>query len=223
MNIINMKQLTFTIILLLSVLSVSAQDDGQESLSIQSVIDACVAMRDAVASKDTDAIRQSAAELKKLNTSDFNTLRNMDGSDASLKGHLVFSEEFADSLAEGKDAYGKADDINRERSERGQTADGSILTKTCFVKAKKSVRYIFPAKGPQELAVVAEAGGLVTMKIHVTNDQGLDKRYDDIKDVKKGRPQRKTSFVLPKNLMNTVELVIINRGKKDSSFVVISN
>ena len=133
------------------------------------------------------------------------------------------AEAFADSIAEGKDVYGKADDMNRSTAHRGQTSDGSILTKTCFVKAGKSTKYSFASKGHQELAVVAEAGGLVTMKIHVTNNAGLDKRFDDTKNVKKGMPQRKTSFELPTDRRNTVELEIINCGKKDCSFVVISN
>lgn len=87
----------------------------------------------------------------------------------------------------------------------------------------QSTKYSFASKGRQELAVVAEAGGLVTMKIHVTNNSGLDKRYDDIDDVKIGRPQRMTCFDLPANKRNTVELEIINCGDKDCSFVVISN
>lgn len=106
---------------------------------------------------------------------------------------------------------------------RGQTANGSILTKTCFVKAGESTKYTFTSQGHQELAVVAEAGGLVTMKIHVTNNVGLDKRYDDTKNVRKGEPHRKTSFELPTNCKNLVELEIVNCCERDCSFVVISN
>lgn len=69
----------------------------------------------------------------------------------------------------------------------------------------------------------AEAGGLVTMRIHVTNSAGLNKRFDDTRDVKKGQPHRQTSFELPTDKKNTVELEVINCSKKDISFVVISN
>ena len=92
-----------------------------------------------------------------------------------------------------------------------------------FVKAGKSTKYNFFSKGHQELAVVAENGGLVTMKIHVTNSAGLDVRHDDTKSVKRGLPQRKTSFELPTDRRNTVELEVVNCGNKDISFVVISN
>jgi len=218
-----MRTLFISLLTVLGILTVSAQDQVDESLSIDATINACIAMRDAVANNDSAAIKQSAKDLKAAGTTSFNSLRCKDDSIASLNGHLVFDEAFADSIAEGKDVYGKADDLTRSTAHRGQTADGSILTKTCFVKAGKSTKYTFASKGHQELAVVAEAGGLVTMKVHVTNSAGLDKRFDDTKNVKKGMPQRKTVFELLSDRRNTVELEIINCGNKDCSFVVISN
>ena len=218
-----MRQLLIIGLYAFGVLTTSAQNFTADSMSIDAVFDACIAMRDAVSSNNSAAIKQSAKDLKAAGTVNFNSLRCNDDSIASLNGHLVFDEAFADSLANGKDVFDKADDLSRSTAHRGQTADGSILTKTCFVKAGKSTKYSFASKGHQELAVVAEAGGLVTMKIHVSNTAGFDKRYDDTKNVKKGMPQRKTSFELPTDKRNTVELEIINCGKKDCSFVVISN
>ena len=218
-----MKRIIFSVICVISAMTSFAQDNATDSLSIDAAIVACIAMRDAVAANDSAAIKQSANDLKAVGTTSFISLRCKDDSIASLNGHLVFDEAFADSLAKGKDVYDKADDLNRSSAHRGQTTDGSILTKTCFVKAGKSTKYLFASKGHQELAVVAEAGGLVTMKIHVTNTAGLDKRFDDTKNVKKGMPQRKTTFELPTDRRNTVELEVINCGAKDCSFVVISN
>lgn len=205
-------------------ITLSAQNEEADSLSIQAAIDACISMRDAVAANDTAAIRQSAKDLHAAGTAYFVSLRCKDDSIASLNGHLIFDEEFADSLAVGSlYIYEKADEINRPKRHRGQTSDGSILTKTCFVKAGKSTKWTFASKGHQEIAVVAEAGGLVTMKIHVTNSAGLDIRKDDTKAVHQGLPQRKTSFELPTDRRNIVELEIVNCGEKDCSFVVISN
>ena len=221
-----MKHILITLLSALGVLTASAQDETNNNLSIDAAVNACIAMRDAVANNDSAAIKQSANALKSAGTTSFNSLRCKDDVDMeapSLNGHLVFDEAFADSLAEGKDVYGKADDMNRSSAHRGQTSDGSILTKTCIVKAGKSSKYTFASKGHQELAVVAEAGGLVTMKIHVTNSAGLDRRFDDTKNVKKGMPQRKTSFELPTDRRNIVELEIVNCSNKDCSFVVISN
>ena len=220
-----MKKIVLIVFSLFCALNISAQEDASEKLGIQTVIDACIALRDAVATGDTVAIRQSAEDLKAVKAVSFNSLRCKDESISSLDGHLVFDEAFADSLAAGNTSvYQQANDMNnRSSAYRGQTADGSYLTKTCMVKAGQSTKYTFSSKGHQELAVVAEAGGLVTMKIRVTNNAGLDRRYDDTKNVKTGLPQRKTSFDLPTNRRNVVELEIINCGNKDCSFVVISN
>lgn len=219
-----MKRLVIIALSVFCAFSAYAQDATNENMEIQAVIDACISMRDAVAAGDTAAIRQSGKDLKASGATGFNSLRCKDDSISSLNGHLVFDGAFADSLAAGNTAvYDKADDMNRSTAHRGQTTDGSYLTKTCFVKAGKSTKWTFASKGHQELAVVAEAGGLVTMKIRVTNSAGLDKRFDDTKLVKKGLPQRKTSFELPNDRKNTVELEVVNCGKKDCSFVVISN
>ncbi len=217
-----MRKITIFILSIVCTLNVSAQK--ADSLEIQAVIDACIAMRDAVAAGDTAAIRQSGLQLKSVGVTNFTSLRCKDDSIASLNGHLVFDEAFADSLAVGNiSVYAKADNMNSSTAHRGRTTDGSYFTKTCFVKAGKSTKWIFASKGHQELAVVAEAGGLVTLKIHATNSAGLDRRFDDTKSVRVGLPQRKTSFELPSDLRNTVELEILNCGKNDCSFVIISN
>lgn len=217
-----MKKVAFALIAALSALSVQAQQSGD--MQIQAVMDACIALRDAAAAGDAAALRLSAQSLREAGVAHFDSLQCSDDSIGSLKGHLVFNEAFADSLAAGNAAiYDRADDMNTSKAHRGQTTDGSYLTKTCFVPAGKSTTWTFGSMGHQEVAVVAEAGGLVTMKIHVTNSGGLDRRYDDTKAVRRGMPQRKTSFELPTSRRNTVEVEIVNCGQKDCSFVVISN
>ena len=220
-----MKRICVFISILFCTISLFAQENSADTFSIDGVMNACIRLRNAVADNDTLSIQQSAEDLRSFVIGDFYGLRCKDDTVASLKGHLVFDENFADSIVSNKDAaFHHSDEINKRTiSMRGQSADGSILTKTCFVKAGESTKYSFRAKGHQELAVVAEAGGLVTMKIHVTNSAGLNERHDDTKDVTKGRPHRKTSFELPTNKTNTVELVVFNCGDNDISFVVISN
>ena len=219
-----MKRISFIFAIIISALSVSAQETSIDTLSIDNAMNICIRLRDAAATNDTIAIQQSAEDLRNLKICNFNSLRCKDDTIASLNGHLIFDENFADSLAKDSDAYLRADEILlRSEEQRGQNPDGSISTKTCFVKAGSSTKHSFRAKGHQELAVVAEAGGLVTMKIHVTNSAGLDERHDDTKDVAKGRPHRKTSFELPTNKTNIVELEVLNCCDKDISFVVISN
>lgn len=219
-----MKKITLFIASLFFVSFAHAQsDDEVEFVEIQAAYNACITFRDAAITGDTALIRPAAEGLRGAQTCDFASLRCSAGSEESLNGHLVFNVAFADSLADGRDAYGKADDLNRTSTTRGQYDDGKVHSKTCFVRAGKSTKYTFPSRGHQELAVVAESGGLVTVKIHVTNRAGLNVRYDDTKDVHQGRPQRKAVFELPTDRTNTVELEIVNCGKKDCSFVVISN
>ena len=216
-----MKRFSLFLMFVFSVFPLLAQENDSDA-KVQEVYQACIAMRDAASAKDTAAINQSANLLKACQTKEFAALRSKQEKE-SLDGHLIFDEECAKQLAEGKDAYQQSDSICGIRTERGQTANGAIKTKTCFAKAGKSVKYTFPSKNKQILAVVAEAGGRVTMKVHVTNKKGLNKRYDDTTSVRLGLPNRKTTFMLPGDCVNTVELKVVNCSKKDISFVVISN
>lgn len=219
-----MKKIALIILSLLYAVNVSSQEAENECLKIQSVMDVCIAMRDAVAVGDTTAIRQSSLALESVGVRAFNDIECLDDSIGSLNGHLVFDEAFADSLAEGKlHVYDNADEMEKSIRTRGYTTDGRVFTKTCFVKAGKSTKWVFNSKGYQELAVIAEANGRVTMKIHVTNSNGLDKRYDDRKLVKIGMNKRQRTFHLPENMKNKVELEVVNCGSEDCSFVIISN
>lgn len=213
----------FTLFVCISTFNISAQEINDSTDIIQSAIDACIAMRDAAAAGDSTVLVQSARELRECDAVNFNSLRCQDDTIGSLNGHLVFDEAFADSLATSDDIYRHADDMNRTATHRGRTADGSVLTRTCFVKAGKSTRYTFSSKGHQELAVVAESGGLVSMKVHCTNNAGLNEWHNDTRDFRAGRPQRKIAFDLPNNRRNTVELEVFNCTGRDISFVVISN
>lgn len=221
-----MKYRFLTLLLLLFSLNLSAQEAPAQptaetdsvSTEMQSVIDTFIAMRDAVAAGNKDAIIRAAENLEDADITDFHKLSCKDDTICSPDGHMIFDLAYADSLVTGR-----PHDPLEAGTARGQSPDGSLRTKTCFVKAGKSTRYTFPSSGHQELAVVAEVGGLVTMRIHVTNSAGLDQRYDDTTKVRQGMPQRKRSFDLPKNKRNNVELEIINCGSKDCSFVVISN
>lgn len=217
-----MKQILF-FLLMISFSAVRAQEIETDSMSIDAVFEACVAMQKSLENNDTLALVGAAVKLKEANATSFTSLRCKDDTISSLNGHFVFNEAFVDSLEAGKDAYSNADHINRSTTHRGQTSDGSILTKTCFVKAGKSTRYAFASRGRQELGIITEPGGRVYVRVHVTNLSGLDARYNDDRNAVKGTRRYRKAFDLPKRLRNTVELEVINKGSKDTSFVVISN
>lgn len=212
------------IVLLFCLVALFANISAQNVLSIDEAFKACVAMQESLVNRDSVALKKAASKLKKADVVMFSSLRCKDDSVASLNGHFVFDSDFADSVALGKDVYADSDDIvARSINNRGQTSDGSILTKTCLVKAGRSTKYIFVARGRQELGVVTEPGGKVAVRIHVTNKNGLNEWHNDNKNAKKGTSRFKTAFTLPENRNNKVELEVVNRGNKNISFVVISN
>ncbi|MBP5548832.1 MAG: hypothetical protein J6X58_08095 [Bacteroidales bacterium] len=215
------RKLSFALLFILFC-SLNALSQNNQDTVFETVFNACVSMRDAAATHDTAALRQAAGMLRKCNVAKLQ-LRPLQEYDGTLDGHLLFDEDFADSLIADTTFMSRSESfvksIEQDRSQRGGSSAKAV---TCFAKAEKTYKYSFRASGPQKIAVVAESGGLVTLKVHVTNRDGLDERYDDQDDVWKGRPYRRVSFNLP-NKANTIELEIINCSKKDISFHIISN
>ena len=231
-----MKSLIVTVLACMSSVVLSAQERVNDSVvianedscsteSIQAAIDACLLLAESAKSKDTIALQKAKGAMEECKLSDFGSLRSQNRDEnESLEGHLVFNVAFADSLATGKDAYKNADNINRSSTHRGQMQPGEILTKTCFVKAKGKSVYTFPSHDRQELAVVAEPGGLITTRVHAVNKtKGINEWHNDTVDVAKGRNSRKTSFNLPSQPRSQVTLEITNCTNKDITVVVISN
>ena len=202
-----------------------ANEDSCSTESIQAAIDACLLLAESSVSNDTVSIRKAKEAMQECNLSDFGSLRSQNRDEnESLEGHLVFNVAFADSLANGKDAYKNADNINRSSTHRGQVQAGGILTKTCFIKANGKSLYTFNSRDRQELAVVAEPGGLITTRVHAVNKtMGINEWHNDTVDVSKGRNSRKTAFNLPHSPKSQVTLEITNCTNQDITVVVISN
>lgn len=205
--------------------AVIANEDSCSMEAIQSAIDACVMLAESAEANDTEALRKAKDAMEECRLAPFGSLRRQDKAESeSLDGHLVFNTAFADSLANGKDAYKNADIINKTAVHRGQMEPGQILTKTILVKAKGKSVYKFASRDRQELAVVAEPGGLVTTRIHAVNaKKGINEWHNDTTEVAKGKSSRKTAFTLPHSPRSQVTLEIINCTNKDISVVVISN
>ena len=231
-----MKSLIVTVLACMSSIVLSAQEcvndsvvianeDSCDTESIQAAIDACLLLAESAESKDTIALQKAKVAMEECKLSDFGSLRSQNrDKKESLDGHIVFNAAFADSLVSGKDAYKKANAINRSSAHRGQMQPGCILTKTCLVKANGKSVYSFTSYDRQELAVVAEPGGLITTRVHAVNKtKGINEWHNDTTDVTKGRNSRKTAFNLPHSPRSQVTLEITNCTNKDISVVVISN
>lgn len=203
-----------------------ANEDSCDTEEIQPVIDAFLMLAKSAESKDTLAIREALIAMKDCRLSIFGALKNESEEDEeSLDGHLVFNVFFADSLASGKDAYENAEKIDSLFTlKRDSMQSGSILTKTCLIGANKKSTYTFDSRERQELAVIAEPGGLITTRVHVVNEsKGVNEWHNDIVDVAKGRNSRKTAFTLPRSPKSKVTLEITNCINKNISVVIISN
>lgn len=200
-------------------------NESLDSLSIiQDVVNLCVDLSEAVECNDTAAIKQINEKIKSLDFGYFSLLTGNESDTYSLNGHMVFNKIFVDCLANGVDAFQKSDIINKMGKNKGQVKDGQTLTKTCFVKANETVSYSFDSSGYQELSVVTEPGGRITMRVHAVNaDKNYDKWFNDTKDVIPGRTMRKTSFTLPDVGTSKVTLEVKNCTNKDFTFFVISN
>lgn len=204
---------------------VFANENSCNTESIQSAVDACLLLVKSVESNNITALIEAKEAMQACKLTDFSSLKRKNQNDnESLNGHLVFNVAFVDSLIEGKNPYMNADEINKSMIHRGQMRPGEISTKTCFIKAKGNSVYTFTSHGRQELAVIAEPGGLITTRVHVTNkEKRINEWHNDIVDVAKGQNSRKAAFTLPCNSKSLVTLEIINCTGKDISVVVISN
>lgn len=220
---------------------VIANEDSCNVESIQSTIDACLLLAYAVERKNNGALLMAAQQMNECKISYFKKLREQDGDFKSFNGHLIFDVDYAlQILNMFHDEYirvyadrrenpydyvkNRADYINKKIMRRSQMQDGQIFTKTCFVKAHDKAIYSFESYDRQELAVVAEPGGFITIRVHVVNEQTrTNEWHNDTKDVTNGRNSRKAAFTLPHSPRSIITLEITNCTNKDISVVVISN
>lgn len=196
---------------------VSAQSLSQR---MQAVYDACVGMSMSVGSGSQTGLQAANKAFKACGVKEFTRLRLLAGKPLSLDGHFVFDEEFVDSLIAGRNVYKFAQRYAEKRMQRGVSGSGKVFSKTCAVGKQASVKYSFVSKGRQELAVVAEPGGRITLRVY---DRTHDKWYNDTKEVKRGMPSRCMVFDLPDDRCTQLEVEVVNTAKRNISFVLISN
>ncbi len=194
---------------------------GQKfSTNMQAAYEACLNMRKAIGSGSQTSLMAANKAFAACKTKTFEVLRCLTPDPLPLDGHFVFDEAFVDDLIEGRDVYKFAQRYARRGKNRGTSSSGQIFDKTCAVKGLSSVKFSFPSKGQQELAVVTEPGGLITLRIY---DKTNNKWYNDTEDVKIGRASRCMIMNLPENKRSVLEIEIINTVNKDISFVILSN
>lgn len=192
------------------------------SPAMQAVYDACLQLQSSINAGSTAGLRDANQQLKECNPSHFSSLKIVDEDQLpSLNGHFVFDYEFVDSLIVNRWVYEFAERYAERCAVRSTSSDkGKVFMRTCMAAANSSTRLTFRSRGHQELAVVAEPGGLVTLHVHDTTN---DTWYNDKIKVKKGLPSRALVFDLPTDKRCALEVEVINISDKNISFVVISN
>lgn len=188
------------------------------SPKIQQTYDACVQIREAIGS--VPELKIANERLKECETQPFTSLRITGDDYPTLDNHLVFDYEFIDSLIVNRKVYKFAQQYAERSLKRGKSniAVDVVYTRTCTVKGNSSVKLLYVDRGHQEIAVVTEPQGKVTLRI---NDKTHNKWYNDNVDETIGRESRFQIFDLPTSERSTIEIEVINLHDKDISFVVI--
>ena len=197
------------------------QNNLSMSLEMKNAYDACVAIRSALESNSIQNLYAANEIFKKYNTAPFNSLRSKDDKILSLNGHFIFNTDFIDSLIAGQNVYPHAQNIANRSTyvSRGLLAAGGILLKNGIVGKGSIAKYSFASRGYQELAIVTEPGGMVTLNVY---DKTNQKWYNDVKNVRKGMTTRFISFNSGDKRV-VIEFEVINTSDRDVSFVILSN
>lgn len=187
---------------------------------IRAAFEACTNMRAAIGTGSNAALQAANKALKACNPESFDNFTPLTGKEPSLDGHFIFNTTFVDSLLEERDVYRFAQRYATEKRQRATVSQGGIYLKNCLIPASSSTKYTFSARDVQELGIVTEPGGNVTLRIY---DKTQGKWYNDTENVTTGQPTRYRVIELPANTLTILEVEIINTADKDISLVVISN
>lgn len=208
-----------TICFMLLSLGLNAQE---LSPKVKNAYDACMQLQSAIGSGSTPTLREANRNLKECKTTYFSSLEIEDEEfQPSFNGHFLFDYEFVDSLIVNRAVYQFAQRYAERCAKRSiSSSSREVYTRTCMVGGKTSTKMTYVSRGHQELALVTEPGGLITIRIH---DLKHNKWYNDNTMENEGLPSRIRVFDLPTSEIATIEVEVINRSEKDVSFVVISN
>lgn len=214
------KGILAIVVLMLMARDMSAQ--SQLSTEMQKAFDVCWALRTAISTGNTAGLKSANEDFKRCKVRDFFTLRQQKSDIVSLNGHFVWDEEFVDSLIVGRNVRKFAQRYAEKRARRGTSGSGGkrVCIKSIAVKKKGNARFKFPSSNHQELVVITEPQGKISLRVHCKKTK---KWYNDDDDVNDGRAYRQQIFDIPEGVKDTVEVEVINCGNNDISFVIITN
>lgn len=214
------KGILAIVVLILMAQNISAQ--SQLNTEMQKVFDVCWALRTAISTGNTAGLISANRDFKKCKVKDFFSLRPLESDIVSLNGHFVWDEVFVDSLIDGRNVRKFAQRYAENRAQRGTsgTSGDRVYIKSSAVKKKGKAMFTFKSSNHQELVVITEPQGMISLRIYCKKTK---KWYNDDEDVNDGRAYRQQIFDIPEGVNETIEVEVINCSDNDISFVVISN
>ncbi len=209
------------LIALIAWLATGATLGAQDLKTIKPVFEACKNLREAIRNGTPESLRAANKTLKSMKTQHFGSLRPSGGNSISLNGHFLFDSEFIDSLLVNRKTYTYAQRYADRSKQRGTGKKGYIYMSTVGIKKNSTMKYTFTANGNQELGIVTEPGGAISIKVYDKSNKKM--LFRDTKDINKGQPSRSCTFTLPQGKRCLIELEISNRSNKDISLAVVGN
>lgn len=182
--------------------------EAEEPDEVDMIVGSMMTVRDAVANGDSIAI---AGEMERLASTDIKINDEIRPEDYAGSSESLFLETWKDAIHGSK--------LTRDR---GVDRDGSKVTTRRFNVAKgSSVKFTVKCSSRLSVAVVPEAGGLVTMRLHAYNRHGFDRHFDDTEKFHQGKSYRKKKISVP-DMPTKVEIEVINRSPKNISYTLIT-
>lgn len=182
--------------------------ESEEPDEVDMIVGSMMTVRDAVANGDSIAI---AGEMERLASTDIKINDEIRPEDYAGSSESLFLETWKDAIHGSK--------LTRDR---GVDRDGSKVTTRRFNVAKgSSVKFTVKCSSRLSVAVVPEAGGLVTMRLHAYNRHGFDRHFDDTEKFHQGKSYRKKKISVP-DMTTKVEIEVINRSPKNISYTLIT-
>ena len=182
--------------------------ESEELDEVDMIVGSMMTVRDAVANGDSIAI---AGEMERLASTDIKINDEIRPEDYAGSSESLFLETWKDAIHGSKLTRG-----------RGVDRDGLKVTTRRFNVAKgSSVKFTVKCSSRLSVAVVPEAGGLVTMRLHAYNRHGFDRHFDDTEKFHQGKSYRKKKISVP-DMPTKVEIEVINRSPKNISYTLIT-
>lgn len=189
------------------------------SSNMEKVITACQQLPSAAATANADQMRNFSKTVKLLDIGELDDMRLEKGTEISLDNHLLFDDEFVDSLIVNRKVINYASKYAKRRSNRGSSRGASLKMTTKALKGNSSATWKMVRRGDFEMAVVGEYNARFTVTVFDEKGKVI---YTEKVNNKKGEPVRRISLKLP-DKGTRINVKVQNTTGTDSSFAIITN